>query len=496
VARSEKASEYKIYRAMNKNPISLSPQVLQEIEEALNIPLFFGIPVGAILNDTLISALYVSHRDWSWRARMKNLLRYFYQRFHQPAYSSKDFSQYAGRIVFTWLFDRTDLKAFVSPLLENYGSDASVVVVPYASMQAKLPVKTESVAWSEFPKIDMREWRREFDRCVPVWRHHLYKVMERHSIPCYVAEYLLCRLQIQTKRILASSKFLDMARPKVIVTEYDRSGMSSCLLLSAKQKGIPAVTMIHGTLEPYPAYGFFPTLASYICCWGVRHKHHLLDYGVNEKQLVVTGSQATSKTLGVSSDVARLKVGVPVEKPVVLFSSTAIKPEYKMKNALVFCDAMSQMTDVTSLVRIHPAENIVEYQELIDKFPKIIFLSNDTMSRDESIAAADIIVSHESSYGVDAILKGKLVLVLDVLDVKLKIGLELIKDAGCPRIKNSSELRLAIHRLLTDEKYRKKLHATAKIYARESCDCFGHDAVKNVCQVIDCAAKMNKLIRQ
>lgn len=465
--------------------IILPPEVLQEIEEALNAPLFFGMPVGATMTDALSVALYTGNRVWNWRARITDFLRYYYQRFHQPLFSLRDFSQYEGRIVFTWQFDRQDLKAFVLPLVENYGHDNSVIVGPLASMQAQLPNRTNFILLGEFPKIDMRIWRREFDRCLPIWRHRLNQVLARHLVPKFVAIFLLRRLQIQTQRIMAASQFLEVVRPRIIVTECDRSGLASCLVLAARHRNIPAVTMVHGVLEPYPAYGFVPILADYVCCWGDQHRHNLMEHGVNAEHLIVTGCHAISQTLDVSVDAARLKVGLAVNKPVVLFATQPFKLEDKKRNARVFCVAMTKLIDVTAVVRLHPAENIGEYQELIDEFPNVMFLSNEVMSRDESLAASDIVVNYESSFGVDALLKGKLVIILDVLSAPLKIGKELVEMAGCPSVKGSDELALVIRNILTNENLRNQLQAKAEQYCRAYCDSYGQDALKNVSRVID-----------
>lgn len=480
--------------AMDRNKrLKLPPEVLLEIEEALNFPQFLEMSVGATLTDVLTVALYNAKRVWNWRARAADSIRYFFQRFHQNSFSSKDFSQYRGRLVLTWLFDREDLKGFVLPLLEKYGYDNTVVLGPLASMRAKLPHEAHFVLWGDFPKIDMKVWRKEFNRCQPTWRRRLNQVLEKHSVPLYVGELLVNRLQIQTKRIMAAGRFLDVVEPKVIVTEYDRNGHSSCLVLAARQRGIPAITMIHAAgLEPYPSYGFAPFLARYACCWGEQHKQNLLAHGVADQQLVVTGCQALLRELEVKRDSARLKIGLALDKPAVLLATSPIKLEDRKKYTLVFCAAMSKLPELSAIVRLHPAENIAEYQNLVDEFPKVMFLSNNSMSRDESLAAADIVVNHESSFGVDAILKGKLVVIIDIPSTPLKIGKELIERAGCPVAKGEDELVSVIRKIFVDDTWRKELQAKAAQYALQICESFGQDAVNKVSRVIDDAVKIRQ----
>lgn len=477
---------------MANKRITLSPEVMLEIEEALNYPCFFGSPVGATINEALIIAHAYDKWVLSWRSRIAHYLKvaYYlrsrYQRFLQRSFRPMDFSCYADRIVFTWLFDRSDLKAFVLPLVENYGFDNSIVVGPLVSMQSQWPDQTTFISWDEFPAIDMNAWKREFVHCAPTWRHRLSQVLEKHSVPLYVADFLMRHLQIQTRRIMAAHRFLDVISPKAIVTEYDRSGRSSCLALAAKQRGIPVITMVHGAaLRSYPSYGYAPILSDYVCCWGNQHKNKLIEHGVNQEHLVITGCQALSRTLEAKKNLVLLKAGLPVDKPVVLLATSAIKLEDRKHYAWIFCDAMSRLPEMTAIVRLHPGENITEYQEIVEKFPMIAFLSNAAMSKEESLTAADIVIIHETSFGIEALLMGKLVIILDVLAIPLTIGKELIEMAGCPGVKSSDELELVIRKIFSSDNSRKELYAKAEQYALQFCVSYGQDAVNNVCQVID-----------
>lgn len=476
----------------SNNTVMLSPEALLEIEEALSEPRFFGVPAGATLNEAMIVSLYNAKRVWSRRVRMTDYLRYYYQRYRQPTFSAQGFSQYKGRIVFTWLFDRPDLKALILPLVERYGYSDSLIVGPSASMRTQLPDISKFISWDELPGIDMKIWRREFDRCMPTWEQRLNQVLLRHSIPPFIGRFLLCSLQRQTQRLMAASQFLDAVNPRVIVTEYDRGSISSCLVLVARQRGIRAVTLIHGALQSYPSYGFAPILATYACCWGSAHRRILSQHGVDPDQLVVTGCQSMSRTLEVQQHVARLKVGLPAERPTVLLATNPIKLEERKKYASAFCDAMSLLPEFSAIVRLHPAENLAEYKELIDGFPQVNFLPNGVMSRDESLAAADIVVNHESSFGIDALLKGKLVVVLDVLDAPLKVAKDLVELANCPRAKSPNELANVIRRMQSDVNLRNKLQDGANQYALQYCNSYGQDAVAKICRVIDRAIEQRK----
>lgn len=482
---------------MVSNKIFIPSYILHEIEESLNHPNFSGIAAGATLNDAMSVVFLNSRRVWNFRARVSDYFRYRYHRFHQPFTGTKDLSCYEGRIVFTWLFDRPDLKALVLPLVGNYACNDSVVVGSVASMQEKLPEKTAFVSWADFPKIDMKAWRAEFDRCQPIWRQRLFKVLDKHSIPQYVAEFLMTNLQVQTQHIIAAGQFLDVVRPKIIVTEYDRNTHSSCLILAAKQKGIPSITMVHGAaIIPPPRYGFVPVLADYVCCWGDRHKDNFIKHGVNQVQLIVTGCQGLTPTVDTNRDSSLFKIGLSLDKSVVLLATSPVKLEDRIEYTLAFCVAMSKLPEMTAIVRLHSAETVTEYQRVVNAYPNVSFMTNSEMSRDDALAAADIVVVHESSFGIDALLKGSVVVVFDALkdtsSTPLIIGKEMIEMAGCPMVKTANELADVIRKVMESEKFRSELHAGAAQYAIQYCHIYGQDAAKNVCRVIENAIESRK----
>ena len=375
----------------------LPSTILFELEEAFNFPHFLNIPVGVTLNDTLIVNFLNGKRVWNFRARMSDCFRIRYHRFYQSFSGVKKFGGYKGRMVFTWLFDRQDLKNLVFPIVSNYANSDSLVVGSFSSMREKVPKQTEFISWADFPKIDMKAWRVEFDRCEPIWRQRLIDVLERHSIPECIVDFLITNLQVQTQNIMSAIRFIDEVQPTVIVTEYDRNTHSSCLILAAKKKGVPVITMIHGAaIIPPPRYGYVPVLADYVCCWGDRHKENFIEHGASSEQLVITGCQgltrgmATSKASGFSSAM------LPVGKTAVLLATSPIELEERIAYASVFCDAMSKIPEISVIIKLHPAETVVEYQKLVNLYPNVFFMSNTDMPRDVALSVADVVVGVRS----------------------------------------------------------------------------------------------------
>lgn len=482
-------------RFFQANAIVLNSKVLHELEDSLNYPLFFGSHVGATLNDELSVAFLNGKRDWSFRTKLSDLFRYFYHRYHHPFKGLASYDHLKGRMLFTLLYDREDLKRLIFPVMENYSPQESFLFADTPVIKKRYANKNV-VTWSDFPKINMNEWRNEFNRCEPIWRRRLSEILTANKIPLYTAQFLLASLQVQTQRIMAAKEFFDRALPRIIVTEYDRNSSASCLVIATALKNITSITMIHGAaIVPPPRYGFVPVLADYVCCWGTRHKDNFIEHGVEETRLIVTGCQALKSSVEVDRNLVCSKIGFPEDTNLAMLVTSPIFSSEKLIYAQKFCQAMSMLSICRAIVRLHPAESLSEYAGLISQYPHILFLNNETLSKDEALSLADIVVVHESSFGVDALLSGSIVVVLDALEAQsftqLMIGKELIEKAGCPSPKTPIQLSAVIQDIFSDAEFRNILNRRALEYGQDYIECCDFESVKKVCTLIDKSVERN-----
>ena len=465
----------------------LDRATLLAIEDAVNYPKFAGYRVGVMLNDVLTVAFFDARKTWNWETRLADKILQFLQRWHQGQSGRSALGSLKGRILITWLFDRDDLRALMIPIAEKIGLSKTLVLVANKAMQSKLPAQTACLPWHEFPAINMQAWRQEYDRCAGIWRMRLEKLLEQHALPSYIATHLLQKLQVQTQRLMSADILIAAVHPKAIVTEYDRNSHASCLMLSAERHGIPTITMLHAAaLGTYPAYAFAPVLARFVCCWGDQHYANLLAHGVLPERLVVTGCQALEHgTPKEDRKAVSAKLGLDSRRAVLMLATSPIAIESRLAYTRMFCQAASLMEGVQALVRLHPAERRDEYQTLINAFPNIRFLENCALSRDESLAVCDIVITHESSFGFDALIKGKPLALIDLHEAPLIHCRELIEVAECPIADNVDALVSVLLRLLTDSGWRKLKKTAADAYVETFCKHYGAEALSHVCQVID-----------
>ena len=139
---------------------------------------------------------------------------------------------------------------------------------------------------------------------------------------------------------------------------------------------------------------------------------------------------------------ARTRLGLSLEKPVIMLGTTPVRDQDCRQMAELFCAAAASIKGISAVVRLHPSEQLDRYAPVAKRHPNVRFLMNRDATLDEALAAADIVVVPNSGFGSDALVKRRLAIVLDLPGMRLGHGRELIEQAGCPaRPPRSSWLR-------------------------------------------------------
>jgi hypothetical protein len=459
--------------------------IMRRIESALNEPKFRGYEMGATINDILVTCLLNGNYSNSGMNCMRNIAKSVVVLL-EPSCTRALPSSFSDRIAFTWMHDRVDYRDLVIPLVDLYGPERSLVIGGMTSMEKALPAGTPFIRWKDIRRaFDKMKWMAEFRKVAIAWLITLARELRNADLSFKYLPLLYYGLISQTQKIMVFERLSDQIRPKAIVTEYDRSALSSCLLLAANRVNIPTITMVHGASFPYPAYGMYPVIADKVMCWGELQKAQFMDCGVDPDKLYITGCQRLSRDILSDRSEVRKRIGVGEDSILVVLPTNPIKPELKLQLASDFCRGIACIENAVGLIRLHPAEAVSEYLTIAREFPEVKILSNDSLTLDESLAAADIVVCHNSGYGSDALIKGRPVIVLDTIDQPLLSTREMIDKAGCPCAGSSAELRQILLELLADGSVRRGSSGKAEAYVHSLCAAFGDDATRNIAAIVD-----------
>jgi glycosyltransferase involved in cell wall biosynthesis len=458
-------------------------EVLRDIEAQLSLPLFRGIPVGPALGNICAIELYEGHGNWSFAARCKDRLRRL-KYFLRPACGGAAMPALPqGRILVTWMYDSFRTNELVLPVLKELGPERCVVVCGTPDLLSRVPTGAAAVSWAQARHFDIPAWRADYRTCRAAWQQCVRALCQKHRLPHGAYDRLLFHVLVTTRNLAACLELLRTVRPSAVVTEYDRNDKWSCLVLCARRLGIPTFSLVHGVINDQ-AVTFVPVLADKIFCWGEIQRRQLLAAGEKRAEILLGGCPRLTRDLSVTQADARTRLGLPVEKPVVMLGTTPVRDRDCRQMAELFCGAMDSLSGISAVVRLHASEHLDTYAPVAQRHPNVHFLMNRDATLDEALAAADIIVVPNSGLGSDALVKGRLTIVLDLPTMRLGHGRELIEQAGCPRAANAEELAAAIERLLTNESERQRHFAAAERYVEDFCAFFGQDSARRIAAIV------------
>jgi hypothetical protein len=396
-----------------------------------------------------------------------------------------------GSILVTWSIPSHRYDRLLLPVLERLDAERCAVLHGDAGVAPLVPSGIPRVPYREVMDFDARAWRREYDRCWPAWRRTIKDACAEHALPDGTFELLSLELMVASQRVFGCLKFLNAHRPSVILTEYDRNQLWSCLVLAGRNVGIPSLTLVHGVIER-DAFGFSPVLADHILCWGELDRAKLRDAGEPPSKLSVAGCPRLTRDLPSPSVEGRRCLGLEHDGPVALLATSPEGARFEL--AEMFCTAMEQLPDLAGVVRLHPSEDLSSYATVIARHPAVSFVENGRASVDEALAIADLVVVRASGFGSDALVKRKPVVVLSPEPEPTGHDLDLIELAGCPHARDSDELATVLRRMTQDPAFRAERESAAEVFVARFCAAFGDESADITAAAVRAAVEDRELV--
>lgn len=451
------------------------------LEAALYDLQFRDVPVGSLLGQVWHAVLCGTSESAGVRARVRSLAGKIWRAAPQLGQDARAALE-PGRLLSTWINPEPHCRDLVLPLVEQVGAENWHVMGRSEEMRRSLPVGCGYLSWSNLPRVPPSTWWPEYLRLRPTIRERAESILA--SVPEYIGlwpriEPLLPR---QLDQVVSYHRLLKRLRPRLVVTEWDRHPRICPLVGTARAQGVPTLTQVHGVLNT--EFGYTPLLADAALCWGQQQRDQFIAMGVSPERLLVTGYPRLNREQRMDGGEIRQNAGFDSAKPLVLLASNKINAELRLNLAEQFCLAMTGCEGLQAAVRLHPAEDLALYQQLRRRFPSIRFMDKGVWALDEALAAATVVVCHASGLGNDALVKGRQVIVFDVLPLPLGNGQVLIDQAGCPRAGTLEELRLLVEQVINKRDASTLLWGRAERYVDYFCAAFGAEATRNAANVV------------
>lgn len=452
-----------------------------ELERRLSRLAFRGVPIGPGLSGALDNVIRWRETSWSLRETSKNRARYVYHQVYlrkRPplrAYPRDD------RVLVTWISPSFRFHDLVLPVAEHLGYENCTILYDSPEMAGLLPFGATGIdAQQVVGCYDTRAWRRDYARLWKTLKPELKRATRELPLPSGCYELVADVVVTLTQTIAGFEGFLRRSRIGAILTDFDRYPGWSPLVLLAGSLGLRTYTLVHGVFDE-TCVAYYPVLADKIFCWGRISEAMLVSAGVHPDRVIIGGCPRMTRDLPMLPVDARARIGLDTVRPVVVLANQYSPLErHQLKLAETFCRTLAGMSGLSGVVRLHPVDKIERYAGLMARFPSVRFMTSEDVSLDDTLAAADVVVVHSSGVGSDALVKRRLVVVLDVIDQPLQHGQDLVDRAGCPRATSVESLQAVLTQLFGEAEVRRDYERRREEYVEAFCAYYGDDSARRI----------------
>ncbi len=444
----------------------------------------FGAPLGPLLNDVMIIDLINGRGQWGMAKWVRRRLAQWWLYRRGAVRPALPRAAARDAILVTWRASNSRVDDLVVPVIEALGPPRCTVLYENDNVVARTPQGAAHLRLFGVLPHEPEIWRPAFRRCWPAWRAALKNVCRRYGLSPGVYQRLAIELVYGSQFFSGCRQFLEAFRPAAVLTEYDRGSRWSCLVLAARSLGIATFTLQHGVLGD-DAIGYVPVIADKVFCWGEMAAENLVRNGVSPEQVAIGGCPRLDRALTATPREARAKLSLDAAQPVIMLATAPYADAERTRLVEIFAASLELLPEVQGIVRLHPSEERASYAKLIQCYPSVRFFESAEASLDESFAATDIVVVHNSGVGSDALVKGRPTIVVEMPPSPLGHGKDLVEMAGCACASSPGELAKAVAALLLDKGQRERHAAAAEQFVGRFCAYFGRESARRIADMVN-----------
>lgn len=470
-------------RAGAHESMSLGLDLLPGLEASISCSPLGGAPMGPTLNDLFFIELLNGGGRWDARSVLRDVTRFGYWAAAATLSRSRRLDrlfveEHRGKVVCTSIGEQSRFANLIGPVIRQLGAADVLVVSPSREVPPSFPGGVGFLSSRVLSYPPARAWWPSYLSAARRWSRELRACRRLRGVSWRLGPRFHSVLLLAARRLVGFELLLRELRPSAVVTEYDRNAFSAPLILAARALGIPTFTLLHGLISL--PYGYTPLAAETVFVWGRHGKRTLTELGVAPRRIVVGGCPLPRESGPANRETTREAAGLPPARAVVLLATNPVRSRSRRRFVEAFCAAFAGDEQVSAVVRLHPSESLSFYSRERERFPGITFLENRRWSLAESLEAADVVVCHNSGYGLDAMARGRPVVVLGATSEPLGGARAFVEEAGCPLVETGSELAAVVGRILGERGFRDGLLGKMAEFVGEMYESFGDDAAARI----------------
>ena len=167
-----------------------------------------------------------------------------------------------------------------------------------------------------------------------------------------------------------------------------------------------------------------------------------------------------------------------------MLATNPIDINQRRKLVATFCKALNVCEDLLLIVKLHPSESISDYRNESEMYPDVQFVGRNDASKEKVLSAADIVVCHNTGLGLEAMLWGKPVVVLNAIETPLKGASDWVHSGACPNVTSADELQDVVNQMLDDWSFRQRVLEDSNAYLRRVYAATGQTAARWAADII------------
>lgn len=234
--------------------------------------------------------------------------------------------------------------------------------------------------------------------------------------------------------------------------------------------------------------------ADMMALWGKHHYESFVERGVSPAQLAVVGSPAhdlifdrlQGRTPGTASEI-KVGFGIHPDRRVFLFCTQPVAvdglctPEEQRSLTERVIKACNRFHDYVLIVKLHPRESAQQYAWLL-RYPNsaCVYLFTETdADLYDLLHISDIMITQSSSTGLDALLFGRDMVIIDVL-MRVKDAMGYVATGAALNVNDTDALVDTLTGLIENEETKKALARQRQKFIASCIDHFDGQATERV----------------
>lgn len=269
-------------------------------------------------------------------------------------------------------------------------------------------------------------------------------IMLNGSTRLYLLQYLIFQSYFKNSSL------------RTVITISEHSSNERSILDAAKSAELKTVGIQHGVIGPSNiSYNFLDNESKYhpipdiTIVWGDKWREFLTEKSCYTEENTITLGQLRTDLVNKYQSLRKIDLehSFPEDKKWILFASQPQKDENLRRQAAVdIIDAIKDKSDQFLIIKIHPAEKKIYYQEILDKQQA----SNCVVVSEEAdlynlLATCDLVITCFSTVGGEATFFNKPIITYDPLKEDIAHYYE---HNIAEQVTNASELKTVINNIL------------------------------------------------